>query len=45
MLEFTNEQIKKYLLGVVLFTVFYLLIYRKKGRVKNISGYVEAINS
>lgn len=45
MLEFTNEQIIGYLIGVIVFTVFYLIVYSKKGVCKNIAGYIEAVKS
>ena len=45
MLEFTSEQIQKYLTGVVIFTIFYLIIFHIKGRRKNLAGYSDAVKS
>lgn len=45
MLEFTNNDIKKYLIGVLIFTVIYMLIYHKKGFRRDIIGYIGALKS
>lgn len=45
MLEFTNDQVKQYLLGVIIFTLFYMIIYHMKGTRKNVRGYIDAIKS
>lgn len=45
MLVFTNEQIKKFFIGAVIFTILYMLIYHKKGQTKNFEGYIRAIRT
>lgn len=45
MLEFTYDEVKKYLLGVIVFTAIYLLVFYKKGKNKSMIGYMNAIKS
>lgn len=45
MLEFTNEQVSRYIIGTIIFAMFYMLIYHKYGIRKSVVGYVQALIS
>lgn len=44
-LEFSIEQVKCWGMGVLLFTIGYVLLYSWKGQDKTVAGYINAINS
>lgn len=45
MLEFTNKDIRIFVIGVTIFTVLYLCLFSKKGMNINIRGYISAFIS
>lgn len=45
MIEFSNKHIEIFVIGIAIFTVLYLWLFSKKGKDKNIRGYIDALKS